>query len=62
MHSGLLSNLSQTGACIYTQECITDEKLKIYLNGILAEPMNADVMWCDEALNNLYMAGLRFRN
>jgi len=59
---GLLSNLSEGGACIYTQECLKEEKVKIYINGLLAEPINAEVIWCNQAIDNLYRVGVRFQS
>jgi len=60
--TGLLFDMSPSGACIYTQDCITDEKVKVYFKGISQRPINADVMWCCTTIDNLYKAGLRFDN
>jgi hypothetical protein len=60
--TGLLSNISESGACIYTQECITDATIRIYFNGISRKPVNADVMWCNTAVDDLFKVGLRFEN
>ena len=62
LHTGLLSNLSNSGACIYTHECIQDKRVKLYFNEVSADPMTADVMWCEESIDNLYKVGLKFHN
>jgi hypothetical protein len=61
-HTGLLSDMSTSGACIYTQECITDEKVRVYMEGISRTPVDADVMWCIRSHDDLYRAGLQFVN
>jgi hypothetical protein len=60
--TGLLSDLSRSGACIYTQECITDEKVRVYFKGVSREPVDADVMWCIRSQEDLFRAGLQFQN
>lgn len=62
IRTGLLSNLSDSGACIFTQENITSDNVTVYLNGLMDDPMKAEVMWCTEAIDNLYKVGIRFRN
>lgn len=57
--SGLLSNLSNNGACIFTQEPITSGTMTVFINGA-DDPMNAEVLWCTEKDENLYKVGLRF--
>ena len=59
MQSGLISNLSRNGACIFTQERITSESVTVYINGA-DNPMKAEVLWCKETDDNLFKVGLRF--
>jgi hypothetical protein len=59
MQTGLISNLSNNGACIFTQEPITSVNMSVYINGA-DDPMKAEVLWCREADKNLYKVGLRF--
>ncbi len=59
VRSGLISNISETGACIYTQENLMESTdLRIYLSKISQAPINATVRWCSQSSNDLYRAGL----
>lgn len=62
MRTGLIANLSKSGACLLTQECVAEGKVKVYLYGLINEPIKADVVWCNEAIENLFRVGIRFRN
>lgn len=61
IHTGLLSDMSDNGASIFTLECIESENVEVYFNGLLKDPIMADVMWCSESVDNLFKAGIRFR-
>lgn len=60
--AGLLSNISATGACIYTQEAIEEGGvISIYGKALdFREPKKASVMWCNRIYDDLYMVGLLF--
>jgi hypothetical protein len=61
-HSALLSNISMSGACIYTQSSLPrGESISIYSRVLEhREPREAKVMWCSRITDDLYMAGLLF--
>ncbi len=60
VHSGLISNISESGACIYTQDCLDEAiDLRIYLSTISQTPLNAKVKWCSQASKDLYRSGLQ---
>ncbi len=61
-YSGMLSNISGTGACIYTQESLEKgRKISVYSRSFLSRaPREATVMWCNRIYDDLYMAGLLF--
>ena len=60
VHSGLISNVSESGACIYTQEKLPESiDIRIYLNSVSQAPLNAKVRWCSQASNDLFKAGLQ---
>ena len=57
--SGLISNYSDSGVCIYTQEHLREkESIQLYFNEISKTPINAKVMWCNRNFDDLYMVGL----
>ena len=57
--SGLLLNISETGACICTQECLgQDDTIKIYSNLLGKEPFEVCVKWCAPIDEELYRIGL----
>ena len=59
VHSGLISNISESGACIYTQQNLDGTMdIRIYLSTVSQEPLNAKVKWCTKASEDLYRAGL----
>lgn len=61
--SGLISNYSVSGICIYTQENLREkEKIQIYFKEISQTPLNAKVRWCNSNFDNLYMVGLALEN
>ena len=60
VHSGLISNISESGACIYTQEELKESiDIRIYLNSVSQTPLNAKVRWCIRSSDDLYRAGLQ---
>ncbi|MCK4911358.1 MAG: PilZ domain-containing protein [Thermodesulfovibrionales bacterium] len=60
VQSGLISNISDSGACIYTQECINESTdIRIYLGNVSQTPINAKVKWCSQASDDLFRAGLQ---
>ncbi len=62
IHSGLVSNLSDSGACIYTQQCLTNTtNLQIYFRDISLAPIEAKVMWCDQDSTDIYRVGLKLK-
>ncbi len=63
IHSGLISNISDSGACIYTQEELNKSThIRIYLSNISQAPINARVQWCRQASDDLFKAGLLLDN
>ena len=59
IYSGLLSNLSDSGACIYTQERLSESTdLQVYFREISLAPIEAKVMWCNQDNSNIFSVGL----
>lgn len=59
VYSGLISNISESGACIYTQDELKETMdLRIYLTNISQAPINAKVKWCSKASDDLFRTGL----
>ncbi len=60
IYSGLISNLSDSGACIYTQEHLSESTdLQVYFREISLAPIEAKVMWCTQDSNDIYSVGIR---
>ncbi|MCK4911357.1 MAG: PilZ domain-containing protein [Thermodesulfovibrionales bacterium] len=63
IRSGLVCNVSNSGACIYIQDCIKEtETIKIYFREISASPMEASVRWCARDKGDLFRVGLLLNN
>lgn len=59
IHSGLLDDISESGACIYVQDHMEDSaSIKVYFREISSTPKDAQVMWCRQECNNLYRVGV----
>ena len=60
IYSGLLDDISESGACIYVQEHMEDSaSIKVFFREISSAPKDAQVMWCAQKSNNLYRVGVR---
>ena len=60
IYSGLISNLSDSGACIYTQERLSESTdLQIYFREISLAPIEAKVMWCNQDSSDIFKVGVR---
>ncbi len=60
IYSGLIDNISDSGACIYVQEHLEDsESIKVFFREISSAPKEAQVIWCTRESNNLFKVGVR---
>jgi hypothetical protein len=56
--NGLMSNVSDSGACIYTKECFHDGvRIKLFSPAI-GLPRKAMVRWCRKVDSGLFKTGL----
>ena len=63
IRSGLVVNLSDSGACIYTQDCLSDsDVIKVYFRDISQSSMDAKVKWCVRDNADLFKVGLLLGN
>lgn len=63
IRAGLVANLSDSGACIYTQDCLSDnDVIKVYFRDISQSSMEAKVKWCTRDNNDLFKVGLLLDN
>ncbi len=59
IYSGLLDDISESGACIYVQDHMENSaSIKVYFREISSTPKDAQVMWCGQKCNNLYRVGV----
>ncbi|KKL50550.1 hypothetical protein LCGC14_2304380 [marine sediment metagenome] len=63
IYSGLVSNLSDSGACIYIQERLSESTdLQIYFREISLAPVEAKVIWCSQDSSDIYRVGVRLEH